>query len=179
MSFRVLVAVAVLTAVGLCLVSAPAVARRGGDGRYDGGWNYCAAYADRARQRAGSDSPMAWNPNQWRSSLMPDYSRASDRCVRRRLTLREEVHIEILRDETPATDRPAASARPQVRVFGEANNRLGARAGAARRLTEPCGRSAPLILIWNGARAERACAPVGAWRGRIMAPSADLSLDKG
>ena len=172
MNLRIPFAFAVSTAIVSSLLSAPAFADH---------WNYCGDYADRARLRAGSDSPMAWNPNQWRSTLMPDYSRASDNCTNKvtagvaRIEIRRILDVE----RTNATETQVAHARPLLRIAGQPDSRFSARAALARKMRPPCGRSGPLILVWTGARAERACAPAGAWRGRIMAPSADLSLDKG
>jgi hypothetical protein len=144
-----------------------------------GGWLYCDQYDSDGRHWRASDSPMVWDADQWRSTLMPDFLRARGRCVERRIVVKKVVHRAIIVGGEPSPDLPAGGVRPVVRSFGAASNRLGDRATVVQKLKEPCGRGGPLILVWTGARAERVCTPPGAWRGRIMAPSEHLPLDKG
>lgn len=202
-----LVGIAVAAAIGMSLTGAPAFARGEGGGSHggshgggygshhggghghghhgkhhksfgggSGGWIYCDVYAARLRQRARSQNPMVWNTEQWRSTLMRENQ--NNRCVERNISA--IVHVEIRRivevEQANALDVPSARARPVLRVVGQQNS---ARGVLARKTQAACGRSGPMILVWTGARAERACAPAGAWRGRIVVPSADLSLDKG
>ncbi len=198
-----LVGIAVAAAIGMSLTGAPASARGGSGGSHgggyashhggghghghhgkhhrrfgggSGGWIYCDVYAARLRQRARSQNPMVWNTEKWRSTLMRE--NRNNRCVERNISA--IVHVEIRRiveaERTNALDTPSVRARPVLRVVGQRNS---ARDVDARKTQAACGRSGPMILVWTGARAERACAPAGAWRGRIVVPSTDLSLDKG
>jgi hypothetical protein len=143
-------------------------------------------YSGRPQRRMNSEDPMVWDARQWSGSLMTRFARGTDSRVDRRFRVHDGdgmVEIQIRRTIAErwvsAVQESVERARPQVRVFGGNNNKLGARAPFVRAKKETCGGRGPAILVWTGARAERACAPVGVWRGRIRAPSEDLSLDKG
>lgn len=201
MNFRVQVssvAFAVAAAIGMSVASAPVLASDGGEGFHGGhhhghhgghhghgkhfggrgiGWGYCDTYRENAKRRTRSENPMVWNSDQWRSTLMPGYA-GGYACIERK-AVRVEIRRIVIGEPANTSEKQTAHARPLLRVAGGANNPFGPRAVLRRKMQPQCGRSGPMILVWTGARAERACAPTGAWRGRIMVPSADLSLDKG
>jgi hypothetical protein len=143
-------------------------------------------YAGRIHRRASPDDPMQWNFNQWRGDLMASFARGRDDRFDRRFHVQYEgpavqlnIRLTVAERWMHVVETSIGRARPQMRVHGTASNRLGARAPVARRMQAACGGSGPAILVWTGAKAERVCAPAGAWRGRITVPSADPSLDKG
>lgn len=193
------VALVVAAAIGMSVESSSVLAKGWGKGSYhgsghghghhgghghlkhvggsSGGLGYCDDYRDRVKRRERSQNPMVWNGDHWRSTLMPGYA-GGYACVERR-AVRVEIRRIVTMEAATSGETQSAHRRPLLRVVGEADNPLGPRGVLRRKMQPQCGRSGPMILVWTGARAERACAPTGAWRGRIMVPSTDLSLDKG
>jgi hypothetical protein len=197
-TYKFSVAFAVAAVVGMSVTSSTVLAKDWGDGSHGGhhGWHhgghhghlkhvggrsgglgYCDDYRDRVKRRERSQNPMVWNGDHWRSTLMPGYA-GGYACIERR-AVRVEIRRVVIGEPTNTSETERPHPHALLRVVGGADNPFGPRAVLRRKMQPQCGRSGPMILVWTGARAERACAPTGAWRGRIMVPSTDLSLDKG